>query len=63
MRRIIHMAAKVNANGDMSALCSPTPRPINMRRASWSLQSRFVTCRKCARILRERAQEQQKGMP
>lgn len=44
---IVHMADKVRADGEVSALCYARPRPINMDRASWTFTRRFVTCRAC----------------
>jgi hypothetical protein len=50
----VHFAAKVNENGDVSALCSPTPRPINLRRSTWTLREEAVDCPLCRAMLAQR---------
>ena len=52
--RIRHMADKVNARGDVSALCFPTPRAINMKRETWVTDQKAVTCEKCLMLIRRR---------
>ena len=52
--RMYHRGDKVDQQGRVSALCFKTPRPIDMRRASWTLADAFVTCPKCAALIRER---------
>lgn len=47
MTRMIHMASKVNATGDVSALCFDRPRVINLEKESWSFLVMAVTCQKC----------------
>lgn len=49
-RKTYHKASKVNAKGEVSAVCYPTPRPIpdNER---WTIRDEAVTCGKCKRIL------------
>jgi hypothetical protein len=42
-----HWGAKINANGDVSALCFEKPRAINLSRASWTNRKEAVTCPKC----------------
>lgn len=51
MTKPIHMAAKMSELG-VSALCSLMPRPINLRRASWTNRSEAVTCTRCLAALR-----------
>lgn len=41
------MAHLINQNGDVAALCSKTPRPINMKRATWTTDINAVTCAAC----------------
>lgn len=43
----IHFAAKIRPDGAVSALCSKTPRAINLNVSSWTLRREAVTCRKC----------------
>lgn len=50
-----HWAAKINGNGDVSALCFAKPRPINLRVASWTNRADAVTCPKCQKMLAARA--------
>lgn len=45
--RIVHKARGVNERGDVSAVCFKTDHPINMKKATWTLTDRFVTCPKC----------------
>lgn len=49
--RMYHRGDKVDAQGRVSALCFSKPRPIDMRRASWTLADAFVTCPKCAALI------------
>lgn len=50
--KVYHKGAKINARGDVSALCFETPRAINLKRASWTYRESAVTCPKCQTILR-----------
>ena len=52
--RMYHRGDKVDEKGRVSALCFAEPRPIDMRRASWTLADAFVTCPKCAALIRAR---------
>lgn len=45
--KVYHKAAKIAANGNVSALCSDPPRKINLKRALWTLRWEAVTCKKC----------------
>ncbi len=54
--KVYHMAHKLDANGNVSALCFKTPRAINMSRASWTVRIRAVTCPKCKAALADAAQ-------
>lgn len=44
-----HFAALISLDdrGYVSALCSETPRPINPKRAMWTIRKEAVTCPKC----------------
>jgi hypothetical protein len=46
-----HLGTKINANGDVSALCFAKPRKINLAHASWVLRPEDVTCPKCKKLL------------
>ena len=46
-RKVIHRAGLVSRTGKVSARCFPTPRPINLKVASWTLRDDAVTCPKC----------------
>lgn len=50
--KIVHMAAKIAENGRVSPLCAPKPRAINLKRATWTHFTKFVTCAKCLRRLK-----------
>ena len=52
--RVAHMGQKVNALGDVSALCFVKPRAIDLKRATWTLREQTVSCPKCRRLLEER---------
>lgn len=43
----IHMAALISRTGGISPLCAPTPRRINLKRASWTIRAEAVTCARC----------------
>jgi hypothetical protein len=53
--KIYHFAAKINANGDVSALCYKVPRAINLKITLWTNRPEAVTCQKCKRALAARA--------
>jgi hypothetical protein len=46
-----HLAAAMDDEGHVSALCFNPPRAINMRRASWTNRREAVTCPKCLAII------------
>jgi hypothetical protein len=52
-RKPYHMANLFGPNGEVSALCFPRPRPIDLRRATWTLRWEAVTCERCL-ALRDR---------
>lgn len=45
--KIYHMAAQINDEGHVSALCFASPRKIDLSKASWSIRWVAVTCPKC----------------
>lgn len=49
--RMYHRGAKVDQHGRVSALCFSKPRPIDMKRASWTLSDSGVTCPKCKAMI------------
>lgn len=49
--KIIHRANKINANGDVSALCYSKPRKINLAISIWTIRDDAVTCPKCLALL------------
>jgi hypothetical protein len=49
--RTYHRAAKVDDKGRVSALCSPVPRAINMKVATWTNRDEAVTCTKCLALI------------
>lgn len=51
MAKTIHMAGKINTEGEVSALCYVKPRPIDLAKASWTVRAEAVTCRKCRAVL------------
>lgn len=50
-RKKYHMAKLIGDDGSVSALCSETPKPINLKVALWTLRKEAVTCRACLRKL------------
>jgi hypothetical protein len=55
--KVYHRAAKINANGDVSALCFKSPRPIDLSRSMWTIRDEAVTCPRCRRLMRLPAQQ------
>lgn len=53
--KIYHRAKKMNALGQVSALCFVRPRPIDLKRASWTLRDEDTTCPKCRKLIDEKA--------
>jgi hypothetical protein len=47
LRRLVHLASLVNCDGSVSARCYRRPRAINLKRATWTLDPRKVTCPRC----------------
>jgi hypothetical protein len=42
--KVIHLAGMMRDDGAVSAACSPKPRPIDLRRATWTIRRDAVTC-------------------
>lgn len=57
--KVRHMAGKINEAGQVSALCSDPPRPIRLSVAGWVMQERFVSCKKCLKLLAAKSTSQQ----
>lgn len=51
MTRPVHKAKHLRADGCVSALCSKTPRAIDLKRASWTIRNEAVTCPRCLALL------------
>lgn len=51
VEKIRHKAGKVSQRGDVSAICFPIPRAINLKKESWTIRDDAVTCPKCLKIL------------
>lgn len=49
--RLRHRGDKINAKGGVSALCFPSPRAIDMKRATWVMSDDAVTCPKCRALI------------
>jgi hypothetical protein len=49
-----HLASKITATGKVSALCSDPPKAIRLSVATWVTQAKYVSCKKCLAILKER---------
>lgn len=43
----VHMAHLMSQTGGVSPLCAPTPRRINLTRATWTIRAEAVTCKRC----------------
>jgi len=50
--RKYHFANKFSERG-VSALCFPTPRAIDLKRATWTIRPDAVTCKKCLKLLKD----------
>lgn len=50
--KTLHRASKINANGDVSALCYKQPRRIDLSIASWTIRNVSVTCPKCLKAMK-----------
>ncbi len=46
-RRIVHLGKLFNAEGQVSPLCASTPRALNLKHESWTVQPQYVTCFRC----------------
>ena len=49
-----HLAAMMDENGNVSALCFKKPHSIDLRRALWTITPGAVTCPACVREMRVR---------
>lgn len=57
MTRIYHMAKLIGQNGEVSPLCAVWPKPIDMRKATWTIDPSAVTCRRCRAALSKQARD------
>ena len=53
--RMRHRGDTINDKGRVSALCFPTPRAIDMKRATWVMSDDAVTCPKCRALILARS--------
>ncbi len=49
-----HYWAKMNDQGEVSALCFKTPHAIDLAKSTWTNRENAVTCPRCKKILVER---------
>jgi hypothetical protein len=54
--KTVHMFGKASKDGfgRISAKCFKSARPIDMQRATWTINPKRVTCRKCLKAIKER---------
>lgn len=52
--KVIHKAALINEDGEVSALCYKRPRRIDLRRSTWTIRDHAVTCENCIAVLKAR---------
>ena len=52
--KLYHRAAKIRADGNVSALSFKRPRAIDLTRATWTIRDAGVTCPKCLALLQRR---------
>lgn len=51
--RLYHFGDKIREDGSVSALCFKVPKPVDLRRASWTIRAEAVTCPQCRKMLRK----------
>lgn len=51
--KVVHLGAMVDPDGNASALCYRRPRPIDLRKASWTLADDLVSCPRCRKAIRD----------
>lgn len=52
--RPVHRAKHVTSAGDVSPLCAPKPRRLDLTRSSWTLRDDAVTCPRCRALIAAR---------
>jgi hypothetical protein len=56
--KLIHRASLIRSDGSVSAKCFAKPKPIDLKRATWTNRDEAVTCPKCrAAMLAARERE------
>lgn len=50
-RKPIHLAKHMAPDGGVSPLCAKTPRALNLKVATWTLDRNAVTCPRCKKLL------------
>lgn len=53
-QKIYHFAAKIRADGAVSALCFRNPRPIRLDHALWTNREEAVTRKTCRQMIEAR---------
>lgn len=48
----VHRAGKINPKGEVSALCFPVPKAIDLKSEWWTIVPAMVTCPKCIKIMK-----------
>lgn len=48
---IVHMAHRMSNKGDVKALCFKRNQAINLGIASWTITPKWVTCKKCKKLM------------
>jgi hypothetical protein len=51
--KLTHMADLVNSRGEVSPICAASPRAIDLKRETWTLQRGSVSCEPCLLALAE----------
>ncbi len=47
----MHKAKHIGPQGQVSPLCAPKPRALDLKRAGWTIRPEAVTCKKCLAIM------------
>ncbi len=51
--KTLHMAKHINQQGEVSPLCAPKPRALDLKKAGWTNRKEAVTCPKCLALLKQ----------
>ena len=47
----VHLAQLISNTGGVSPLCAKKPRRLNLKKASWTLVKKLVTCKRCLALI------------